>query len=840
METVFRSCCCLAAVILTASSVHAEDQPSGLYAQSVKPLLTAKCVRCHGPDKQQSGLRLDTARGAIAGGDSGPAVIPKKSADSLLLHAVTATNGASKMPPEGPPLSEAEIRLLRDWIDAGALAPVDEVIAESQPTRSDHWSFQPVRPIPPPTVKNGTWPQTGIDAFILSRLEAEGVTPSRDAERTTLLRRVHLDLLGLPPSPELVDEFLADTAPDAYDRLIDRLLASPHFGERWGRDWLDAARYADSNGYTRDMPRTIWKYRDWVIDAINANQPFDEFTVEQIAGDLLPEPTLAQRVATGFHRNTLINEEGGTDPEQFRVEAVVDRVNTTGAVYLGLTVGCAQCHNHKYDPISQRDYYQLFAFYNTTAFNAGNPALPIIDVPTAEQIRGGEPQRKQQIRDEIAKLESELKAQTDAIQAAQDAWELTLTMDDKKALPFNVKNAVDLPLRDRSDIHKRDLAAFFRGTKTAREQFPLLDQIAGLKQSEPQFPTTMVVEENAEPRESYLMLRGDFLRRGATVTANVPAVLPPLPANEANRTRLDLAKWLVSPDQPLTPRVYVNRVWQRYFGRGLVETENDFGTQGDRPTHPELLDGLAAEFVRTGWDVKRLHRLIVTSAVYRQSSDQRPDVVELDPVNKLLARQNRLRLDAEFIRDAALSASGLLTTEFGGPPVTPPQPDGVFEFTQDKKPWTTATDRQRYRRGLYTLLLRSSLYPSMSVFDFPDPNVACTRRTRSNTPLQSLTLANDQTFVEFARGLADRILQIEGDDSTRLRAAVKFCLSREPASLELSRLSAFLHEQRTAFTRNADAAKELATETAVNPAETAAWVAVSRVLLNLDEFITRE
>jgi mono/diheme cytochrome c family protein len=827
----------LAALVCLMTTVVSADD---FYDRAVRPLLIAKCVRCHGPDKQQSGLRLDTVRAATTGGDSGPTVVAKKSADSLLMHAVTGTNGASKMPPEGPPLTAEEIRVLRDWIDAGAIGPAAETAPEAQPVRSDHWAFQPIRQMPPPAVKQADWPRSGIDAFILSRLQTERIAPSSAAERSTLLRRVQLDLLGLPPSPEEVREFLADDAPDAYDRLVDRLLASPHFGERWGRDWLDAARYADSNGYTRDMPRTIWKYRDWVIDSLNANQPFDEFTVEQIAGDLLPEPTLAQRVATGFHRNTLINEEGGTDPEQFRVEAVVDRVNTTGAVYLGLTVGCAQCHNHKYDPISQRDYYQLFAFFNTTAFNGGNPAAPIIDVPTDEQIRAGEVERKQQLRREIEQLDEQLVALADEIQAAQDAWEATLTTNDKKALPFNVKNAVDLPPRDRSDIHKVDLGKYFRGTPTAREQFPLLDQAAALKASEPRFPTTMVVEEAAERRESYIMIRGDFLRRGATVSANVPAVLPPLSAKEANRTRLDLAKWLVSPDQPLTPRVYVNRVWQRYFGRGLVDTENDFGTQGDRPTHPELLDWLAAEYVRTGWDVKRLHRLIVTSAVYRQSSHQRPDVAEVDPLNKLLAQQNRLRLDAELIRDAALAASGLLTKELGGPPVTPPQPDGVFDFTQDKKPWKTATDRQRYRRGLYTYLLRSSLYPMMSVFDFPDPNVACTRRIRSNTPLQSLTLANDQTFIEFARGLADRVLSTPGDDSIRLRSAVLTCLSREPTSLELSRLSAFLHEQRRSFVDNTEAAKELAGESAADPAETAAWVTVSRVLLNLDEFITRE
>jgi len=839
-QLVLRCALLIGALLLVPAWSAADDPAAGLYERSIRPLLAAKCVRCHGPGKQQSGLRLDTARGALTGGDSGPALVPGKSVESLLWQAVTGANDVSKMPPEGDPLTADEIRLLREWIESGAAFPDDEVAADALPTHSDHWAFQPVRPVPPPAVQNTAWPRTAIDALILSRLEAEGLTPSREAERTTQLRRVHLDLLGLPPSPELLDEFLADDAPEAYERLVDRLLASPHFGERWGRDWLDAARYADSNGFTRDMPRTIWKYRDWVIDALNANQPFDEFTVEQIAGDLLPEPTLAQRVATGFHRNTLINEEGGTDPEQFRVEAVVDRVNTTGAVYLGLTIGCAQCHNHKYDPITQRDYYQLFAFYNTTAFNGGNPAEPVIDVPSADQIRAGEPERKRQIRDEIARLETEVITQDDAIQSAQDAWEQTLTYDDKKALPFNVKNAVDLPPRDRSDVHKRDLAAYFRGTDTARQQFPPLDRIAALKTSEPQFPTTMVVAEAAEPRESYIMIRGDFLRRGATVTANVPAVLSPLPPRSEPYTRLDLAKWLVSSDQPLTPRVYVNRVWQRYFGRGLVETENDFGTQGERPTHPELLDWLAAEFVRTGWDVKRLHRLIVTSAAYRQSSQHRADVAEVDPLNKLLARQNRLRLDAELIRDAALSASGLLTAELGGPPVTPPQPDGVFDFTQDKKPWVAATDRQRYRRGLYTQLWRSSLYPAMTVFDFPDPNVTCTRRNRSNTPLQSLTLANDQAFVEFARGLADRIQQTDGDDTTRLQAAVKLCLSRDPASLEQARLSAFLHQQRTAFGDNPAAAKELAGESAAHPAENAAWVAVARVLLNLDEFITRE
>lgn len=847
---------CLWGVALTVSAAAADDVE---YLRDVKPLFTAKCVRCHGPKTQEATLRLDTAGGVKTGGDSGAAVVAGMSDKSLLIHAITGAPGVSKMPPIGEPLSAEQVELLKRWIDAGAIGPADEIAAPTERKQSDHWAFQPIRRPPVPNLAEATrfrdiaktetspigaaTPAHPIDTFIRVRLADAGLTPSPPAPRSTQLRRVHLDLLGTPPSVELLDEFLADVTPDAYDRLVDRLLASPHFGERWARDWLDAARYADSNGFTRDMPRTIWKYRDWVVDAFNANEPFDEFTMDQLAGDLRASATLAQRVATGFHRNTLINEEGGTDPEQFRVEAVVDRVNTTGAVFLGLTVGCAQCHDHKYDPISQREYYQLFAFYNSTTFNPGDQAAPRIDVPSEEQFRRDEPAKKQSIRAEIARMDQELKSQSEAIQSAQDAWEQTLTDADKKALPFQVKNAVDLPVSDRSEIHKRDLAAYFRETKSAREQFPQLEQMARLKADEPKFATTMVVEEAATPRETFVMLRGDFLRPGAKVAANVPAVLPPLSCSSERPSRADLARWLTSPDHPLTARVVVNRIWQRYFGRGLVETENDFGTQGDRPTHRELLDWLAAEFIDSGWDVKRLHRLIVTSETYRQASTHRDDLAEVDPLNKLLGRQNRLRLDAELIRDASLTVSDLLVPELGGAPVTPPQPAGVFDFTQDKKPWIDATGSSRYRRGLYTYLWRSSLYPAMTVFDFPDPNVACTRRNRSNTPLQALTLANDKTFTEFACGFANRLLHEPGDDTARLRTAMKIALSREPQSLEAARLGQFLQQQRDAYTADPDAAKKLVgslfDEFTPFP-ESAAWTAVARALMNLDEFITRE
>lgn len=830
-----------------------EPEPAKVdYAKQVKPLLVKHCQQCHGPDKQQSGLRVDNGRALVDGGDSGAAVIPRDAAKSLLIQAITGTEGASKMPPEGPGLLADEIKLLKDWIAEGAMFPADEtVVAAAQKKNADHWAFQRVQHPAPPAVararSNGP-----IDDFVATKLQQVQLAPSPEADRWTLIRRVSLDLLGMPPSPDEVHEFVNDTAPDAFERLVDRLLASPHFGERWGRDWLDVARYADSNGFTRDMPRTIWKYRDWVVSALNDNLPFDEFVIDQIAGDMRPDPSLDQLVATGFHRNTLINEEGGTDPEQFRVEAVVDRTNTTGTVFLGLTIGCAQCHDHKYDPISQRDYYQLYAFFNSTRFDGSDPTAPRIDVPSAEQMRTGEPKRQRLLLDKIAKLEQDLKPKIAEIAVDQFAWEQTLTADDKKKLPFNVKNAVDLPPRDRSDTHHRDLDAYFRTLDVARQKFPELDQIAKLRAEAPTFPTTMVMQELPRPRESNIHLRGDFLRKGAKVQPAVPAVLGGAisPKQSATATRMDLAKWLISADNPLTSRVTVNRYWQKYFGRGLVETENDFGLQGTPPTHPELLDWLASEFsgsvahAPSPWDVKRMHRLIVTSATYRQSSHQRVDVAEVDPANRWLAQQSRIRLDAEIIRDEALSAAGLLTAEIGGPPVYPPQPDGVFDFTQDKKPWNTATDRSRYRKAMYTQLWRSSLYPSMTVFDFPDANVACTRRIRSNTPLQSLTLANDLAFVEFARGLAIRLLSIPAsDDSQRLTIAFERCLAREPQSAELARLRDFLQQQRTRFAADEKAATEFGPTSRpdqVSVVEGATWTALARVLLNLDEFITRE
>ena len=742
----------------------------------------------------------------------------------------------------------ALVALTDVWLSADeSPALIEPPITESE---RGHWAFQPLNRPVPPSVQNAEWCRTAIDWFILARLEKEKLAPAGEADRATLLRRLCSDLTGLPPSIELQDEVFADEAPDWYERLVDRLLASPSYGERWAQHWLDVARFSETDGFEHDHVRpNAWRFRDWVIDAMNRDLPFDQFGIEQLAGDMLPSATIEQKIATGFHRNTLLNQEGGIDLEQFRVESVVDRVNTTGTVFLGLTIGCAQCHDHKYDPISQREYYQLYAYFNSTAFVGSDPTGPRIDVPSPDQIARGEPERQRAIRARIAELENDLKSLADAIAADLAAWEKTLTDENKKKLPFNVKNAVDLPPRDRSATHKRDLDAYFRGLDVARNKYPQLEAIAKLRSDEPKFPTTMVMQELPVPRESHIHLRGDFLRKGAKVSAGIPAVLSQQKAGDG-QSRLDLARWLVSTDNPLTSRVTVNRVWQKFFGRGLVETENDFGTQGTPPSHPELLDWLASEFSgqgnkanARGWDYKRLQRLIVTSATYRQSSRQREDVAEVDPTNKWLARQNRLRLDAEVIRDSALAASNLLTSELGGPPVYPPQSDGVFDFTQDKKPWKTETDRSRYRKAMYTHLWRSSLYPSMTVFDFPDANVTCTRRIRSNTPLQSLTLANDLTFIEFARGMALRALTMPGDDSQRLISLCEVCLSRQPASIEFARLSDYLEQQRLKFTEDKQAAIAFGPNPlpeSIKPVDGAVWTAISRVLMNLDEFITRE
>jgi hypothetical protein len=810
----------VAASALVTASVLVAQQPAPSELTGIQQILKTNCQPCHNQTTRSSGLAL-TARDAIlAGGNRGPAIQPGNPAESLLVRAIEQS-GELKMPP-GRKLQPNEISSLRRWIELGAAWPKDEVAA-SRPKGSDWWAFQPVKRVNPPPIEGTAWVRNPIDQFILARLEKEHLQPSSEASNETLLRRVSLDLTGLVPSPREIRDFLADTSPDAYERVVDRLLASPNYGERWGRHWLDVARYADSDGYTIDAPRQMWKYRDWVIHALNRDMPFDQFAIEQIAGDMLPNPTVDQLIATGFHRNTPSNYEGGIDFEQYRVEAVVDRVSTTGAAFFGLTLGCARCHDHKFDPVSQKEFYQLFAYFNnvdeiTSEAERYDFNQPILKVPAPEEIA-----RKKAFDAQWASLSKEL-----------------ITYVRELAARSRKPGGED-PSKDPGLIER-------------------VQNLRALRAREPKFTTALIMRELPQPRESYVQLGGDFMRRGVPVKPAIPAVLPQLPAG-AN-TRLDLAKWLVDPQNPLTSRVTVNRMWQTYFGKGIVETENDFGRQGASPSHPELLDWLASEFIRQKWSQKAIHRLIVTSATYRQSSKRRPETEAVDPDNKLLARQNRLRLEAEIIRDSALAASGLLTGTVGGPSVYPPIPDGAMSVTQVSGAWPTATGQDRYRRGLYTFFRRSAAYPGLVVFDAPDATSACTRRTRSNTPLQALTTLNDETFLEFAEGLAARVLkEAPPENNERIRYAYSLALGRAPRPDEEERLQRFLTHQMDEYKTNPSRAAALIYKggkfgpdgvplnppppklRAMLPADLpleAAWTGVARVLLNLDDFLTRE
>jgi hypothetical protein len=685
---------------------------------------------------------------------------------------------------------------------------------------SRHWSFvAPVRP-PLPTVKQKSWTRNEIDCFVLAKLEETKIRPSPEADRVTLLRRVSLDLTGLPPTPEEAEAFARDKRPDAYERVVDKLLASPHYGERWGRHWLDVARYADSNGYSIDAPRSIWKYRDWVIDALNADMPFDEFAIEQLAGDMLPNATKAQKIATGFHRNTQINEEGGIDKEQFRIESIIDRVNTTGAAFLGLTIGCCQCHDHKFDPITQKEYYRMFAFFN----NADEPTL---DLATPEELA-----RRKAAHDQIEPLEAELDKFIDSFAAEQAAWEKALAPEEVSRMKPEVTTILETPPAKRTSRQKRDLARVFRGSDPDfKHRLARITDLEAKEKKETRSATTMVMRERDTPRNSYVFIKGDFTRHGQDVTPGVPAILPAMMVTQGSSpTRLDLAKWIVSPSNPLTARVIVNRMWQEYFGKGIVETENDFGLQGAAPSHPELLDWLATELMRQKWSLKAMHRLIVTSAAYRQSSHARIDLAETDPNNRLLARQTRLRLDAEIVRDVCLAASGLLNPAIGGPGVNPPQPDGVMTLGQTKRDWKTSSGPDRYRRGMYTFFWRATPHPALAVFDAPDAMAVCTRRVRSDTPLQSLTLLNDQAFFEMAQALAKRVVK-EAPEERRVDYAFELCTSRRPSPYEHKRLKQLLTQQLE---------EESADPGNRSSALTEAWTTVSRALLNLDETITRE
>ena len=667
------------------------------------------------------------------------------------------------------PLSDEQISLIRAWIDQGADWP-DGVGADVDSLET-HWAYKrPVRPTLPSGLRQ-TWGRNPIDAFVLARLEREKLAPSVEADKARLFRRVSLDLIGIPPTVEEVDAFLSDERPDAYERVVKRLLASPRYGERWARPWLDLARYADSNGYQADQYREVWPYRDWVIRAMNGDMPFDRFTIEQIAGDLLPAATLNQKIATGFHRQTTCNVEAGVDPEENRVNQVIDRVNTTGTVWLGTTIECGQCHNHKYDPFTQRDYYGLFAYFNNTPLEVKHTTATTYDFygPKVEMpLSAEEGSRKTTLKQELATLNDKLKPRLVELESEQAAWEKELAEQIRGAknssaasqtpkLPVAVARILKVPPEKRKPNQKRQLQDEFLKRypeikKLNDRAVALRKQLAGIQPT-----TSLVMVEQQKPRTTNIFKRGNFLTPGDAVQAGTPRALHQM-AKDAPRDRLGLARWLVSSENPLVARVTVNRWWAEFFGHGLVWTEEDFGTQGEPPTHPQLLDWLAVEFMESGWSMKHIHELIVASATYRQSSRVTPKLLERDPQNRLLARGPRFRLPAEMIRDNALAVSGLLSTKAAGPPVFPPQPKGVWRHVGRNAPkYIVATGEDRFRRGIYTIWRRSAPYAAFVNFDAPDRAACVVKRPRTNTPLQSLTLLNDAAYVEMALALATRM-----------------------------------------------------------------------------------
>jgi len=692
------------------------------YSRNIRPIFVEHCYSCHGPEKQKSGFRLDRREDAFAGGDTGKAILAGNSSGSLLYRYVAGLDSETKMPPKGERLNPAQVQLIRDWIDQGAEWNGPTGKAQGTPV---HWSFRaPVR-AKPPEVQNKRWVRNAIDRFVLARLEAQRITPAPEADRATLIRRLSLDLIGLPPNVEQVTAFVRDPAPDAYERLVDSLLASPHFGERWGRHWLDLARYADSEGYQVDRARPhAYLYRDWVIDALNRDLPFDQFTIEQLAGDLIPNATVEQKIAAGFHRNTLMNHEDGVDREEFRCKAKVDRVATTGTAWLGLTVGCAECHTHKYDPITQKDFYSLYAFFNN-----------------AEEV--------------------------------------------------------DLPAQS-------------------------------FRQAAKYVPT-------------FVHVRGDFLRKGEEVEPGAPAFLNAFKPHCNKADRMDLARWLVDPTNPLVSRVAVNRIWQHLFGKGLVATPEDFGARGDAPSHPELLDWLATEFMGN-WSRKALIRQIVCSATYRQSANTRPELASIDPNNTLLARQNRFRLEAEVVRDLYLSCGGLLNPLVKGPSFRP-QTSADFKalgaagaFT-----WTDSEGPERYRRGMYIFAQRTVPYPVSMTFDEANPNESCPRRESSNTPLQALTLLNNPIFFEATEALAGRIAKFSGTDHDRITFAFELCLARKPSNEETKRLLRLLQDLRSLpVSVVLSVQPNRNPQSVIRDRDSSAYLLIAQVVMNLEEFITRE
>lgn len=817
-----------AAWVSLAPVVWSGDAPAVDFSRDVRPILAGRCFRCHGPDAaaRQSGLRLDDRQAATAAAESGrAAIVPGRPEESELVRRIFAEDPSERMPPPESKLtlSDAERETLRRWIAAGA-------------SYRGHWSREPLRrpPLPP----RAPWSSQDhpIDRFIDDALRQHGLQPLGQADRYRLIRRVTLDLTGLPPTVEEAEQFVQDAAPDAYERLVDRLLASPAFGERMAWDWLDAARYADSNGYQGDAERTMWPWRDWVVSAWNRNLSFDRFTVWQLAGDLLADATDETRLATGFCRNHMINGEGGRIPEENRVDYVMDITETVATVWLAATMNCARCHDHKYDPFTRRDYYQLFAFFNQTPIDGsgGNPQTPpVIEVPSAEQQQA------------LAEAERQVQQLAAAVAEREQPWGQD---GSAAALPEEIRTILKHAPQERDKDQVERLQKFF-----AERDTDYVRRVAALQQAREQrdsvrraIPRVMVMQDRAEYRPTFMLEKGLYNRPGEEVRPGVPACLPPLSEGQ-KPDRLALAEWLISPANPLTARVIANRLWQQFFGIGLVKTAEDFGAQGELPSHPELLDWLACELRDSGWDVKRFCRLIVTSQAYQRQSHVTPQLREQDPENRLLARGPRYRLASWMIRDQALAVSGLLVHRLGGPPVQPYQPPGVWEeATFGNKKYHQDHGEKLYRRSLYTFW-RRIIAPTM-FFDSASRQVCTVRPSRTNSPLHALVTLNDVTYVEAARVLAARQLARLGEAASAeqladsLLRAVLIRPAREP---ERKILAAAIRRWEQYYTEHPQQAEALlsvgeAPRPSGPAARLAALTAVANTILNLDETLTKE
>ena len=832
--------------LLASPGARADDALN--FNRDVRPILSENCLACHGQDgnKREADLRLDVRAVALKSG----AVVPGDAAASTLVERIYSEDPDQSMPPpdSNRRLSDEEKAILKRWVTEGAVY-------------SRHWAFlAPVRPVEPP-VRKKEWVRNEIDRFVLAKLEAEGLTPSPEADRETLVKRLSIDLTGVPPTLAEIDAFLSDESENAYEKLVDRLLSNKHYGERMAIAWLDAARYADSNGFQQDGDHWQWIWRDWLIKALNDDVPFDQFTTWQLAGDLLPEATTEQKIASAFNRNHLLNGEGGAIPEEQRFVNLFDRIDTTTTTWLGLTMACAQCHDHKYDPITQRDYYSLLDAFNRVP-ESGRPqrfsgrirlAAPFIELPTEENKA-----RIAEWEEQIKKAESAAKSVTDA---AYEGWRAGVFADgqpdDAGQLPEALNAILEKPEGERSDEEKKsvepELRKFFdeKVRNTLAGKIPALrkidelrGQLAGYRAD--QLPRLMIMSDE-KPRETNILSRGEYLKPLEKVSFATPAFLPPMP-DGAPASRLGFAQWLVAPEQPLTARGQVNRMWQHFFGAGIVKTAEDFGVQSEYPVHGDLLDWLSVEFRDSGWSVKSLHKLIVSSATYRQSSRFTEELRKRDPENRFYARASRFRMPSMVLRDWALGASGLLNSRLGGKPVYPYQPTSIWDglaITKERDfTYPTSSGKDLFRRSIYTFW-RRTVSPA-NMFDAAQRQTCSVRVNRTNTPLHALTTLNDPTWVEAARALAERSLKTVGDLDERLSHAFQRVLCRKPRENDLQVLRRAYRTQAAIYEADEESAKALLNvgstprDESLNTGEHAALTAVCLAILNFDEALTKE